>query len=134
MPAPACRTCGEPLVELGHDVETTLVGCGGTHLCGGEHARNCVGRLAWCSAGHRNKLGLRRRCNDHEPERSWGYDDIGDSSPLCDWRGPESCRVCGPDVIVVDAWPELPVRTAEQWYLAWQAGELAREVVVVVEV
>ena len=109
MNALACTTCGEPLVTMGKDVETTLVGCQTEHPCGGEHDKNCVTRAAWCAAGHCTCLSLLRRCNDHEPERSWGR-EVEDCTPKCDWHGKETCSACGPWVLV-DAWPDLPIRS-----------------------
>lgn len=103
-----CHECSQPLIELGYDVEATLVGCFQNHLCGAEHDKNCVGRVAWCAAGHMSRIGLRRRCNDKEPQRSWGR-DVGDTTPKCDWRGKEACSICRADVMV-DEWPDLPVR------------------------
>ena len=105
--APTCQECGGPLVEMSADVEATLVGCP-TGDCGHEHDDNCVGRVAWCAAGHRTLLGLLRRCNDQEPQRSWGY-DVGDTTPGCDWHGRETCHICRPHP-KLDAWPDLPIR------------------------
>lgn len=107
-----CKECSQPLVELGYDVSSTLVGCGGPKPCGFEHDRNCVNRVAWCAQGHVNRISLRRRCNDQEPERSWAltanrtFD--ADTKPGCDWQGSDTC-FCH-EGVKVDAWPNLPVR------------------------
>lgn len=104
-----CQTCGGAFVRLGHR-ETTLMGSGGPP--GHDHDRNCVGRSAWCAAGHRTLLMIRRRCNDHECELAFGHatDDSGqpwDTTPACDWLGKATCTICAPHVLV-DAWPDVP--------------------------
>lgn len=65
---PVCMTCGGPLVSLGADIWSTLVGYGNGE-CGNEHDDNCTSRSAWCQAGHRTTLSIRRSCTG------------------CDWRG-----------------------------------------------
>jgi len=83
-----CATCNAPLVSMGDDVSSTLVGYV-RGACGGPHNDNCLTRSAWCRAGHQTVIALRRTCEG------------------CDWRGKESCDCHQGRKL--DAWPALPV-------------------------
>jgi hypothetical protein len=81
-----CKTCGEPIAQLGVGESTTLVGFSSPP--GHNHDDNCVKRVYSCANGHRVVLSRRRRC------------------PVCDWVGNAEC-FChdGPKV---DEWPDVP--------------------------
>lgn len=92
-PALTCAVCGDPLISMGDDVRRTLVGYARGE-CGSPHDDNCVTRSAWCRAGHRTTISIRRSCES------------------CSWRGKDRCRPYCHDGLKLDAWPGLPVGQA----------------------